>query len=205
MPEDLKHPQGPRQEWTVTGMDCAACATKIKTAVSRLPGVSEVELGVMSERLKLRLEGDTRAQTVEETVRALGYGIAGKGMDAGSPHEHDHDHDHPHDHEDPAERNLPWYRTAKGRLVVLTGGLLVLAWGIEVIFGAGIGVWAFALACLIGLAPVARRAWVALRMGQPFTIESLMTIAALGALVINAAEEAALVVFLFAVGEVLEG
>ena len=42
-------------------------------------------------------------------------------------------------------------------------------------------------------------------MGQPFTIESLMTIAAVGALFINAAEEAALVVFLFAVGEVLEG
>jgi Cd2+/Zn2+-exporting ATPase len=42
-------------------------------------------------------------------------------------------------------------------------------------------------------------------MGQPFTIESLMTIAAIGALFIGAAEEAALVVFLFAVGEVLEG
>tara|TARA_R110000850_G_scaffold8155_2_gene30273 strand:- start:1328 stop:3028 length:1701 start_codon:yes stop_codon:yes gene_type:complete len=42
-------------------------------------------------------------------------------------------------------------------------------------------------------------------MGQPFTIESLMTIAAIGALFIDAAEEAALVVFLFAVGEVLEG
>jgi len=40
---------------------------------------------------------------------------------------------------------------------------------------------------------------------MPFTIEMLMTIAATGALVINAAEEAALVVFLFAVGEVLEG
>ena len=42
-------------------------------------------------------------------------------------------------------------------------------------------------------------------MGQPFTIESLMTIAAGGALLIGAAEEAALVIFLFAVGEVLEG
>src|SRR5699024_9439040 len=52
---------------------------------------------------------------------------------------------------------------------------------------------------------VAKRAFEALRMGQPFTIESLMTIAAGGALLIGAAEEAALVVFLFAVGEVLEG
>ena len=40
---------------------------------------------------------------------------------------------------------------------------------------------------------------------MPFTIEMLMTIAAAGALLIGAAEEAALVVFLFAVGEVLEG
>jgi Cd2+/Zn2+-exporting ATPase len=40
---------------------------------------------------------------------------------------------------------------------------------------------------------------------MPFTIEMLMTIAATGALFIGAAEEAALVVFLFAVGEVLEG
>ena len=40
---------------------------------------------------------------------------------------------------------------------------------------------------------------------MPFTIEMLMTIAAVGALFIGAAEEAALVVFLFAVGEVLEG
>ena len=39
---------------------------------------------------------------------------------------------------------------------------------------------------------------------MPFTIEMLMTIAAIGALFIDAAGEAALVVFLFAVGEVLE-
>ena len=52
---------------------------------------------------------------------------------------------------------------------------------------------------------MAQRAFAALRMGQPFTIESLMTIAAIGALFLNAAEEAALVVFLLAVGEVLAG
>lgn len=68
-----------------------------------------------------------------------------------------------------------------------------------------VGPVAFALACLIGLVPIARRAFAALRLGQPFTIEGLMTVAAAGALFIGAAEEAALVIFLFAVGEVLEG
>ena len=88
--------------------------------------------------------------------------------------------------------------------MIFTALLLGAAWIIEYL-APEIGKWAFVAACLIGVAPVARRAFAALRMGQPFTIESLMTIAAIGALFIDAAEEAALVVFLFAVGEVLEG
>ena len=48
-------------------------------------------------------------------------------------------------------------------------------------------------------------AHMAARLGLPFTIEMLMSVAALGAVVIGAAEEAAAVVFLFLVGELLEG
>lgn len=65
--------------------------------------------------------------------------------------------------------------------------------------------YAFAVAMLVGLIPIARRAVAAALAGIPFTIETLMTIAALGAVVINASEEAAAVVFLFLVGELLEG
>ena len=43
-------------DWTISGMDCGSCASKIKDAVSRLPGVSGVEVGLMSERLRLTLE-----------------------------------------------------------------------------------------------------------------------------------------------------
>ena len=110
-----------------------------------------------------------------------------------------------HSHDDPADRGKSWYQTAKGRLVILTGTLLAVAWAFELLTSAEFGYWAFFIACLIGIAPVAKRAFEALRAGSPFTIESLMTIAAVGALSIGAAEEAALVVFLFAVGEVLEG
>ncbi|SMO56568.1 heavy metal translocating P-type ATPase [Paracoccus laeviglucosivorans] len=202
-----------RQEWTVTGMDCASCSLKVTRAVERLPGISQVSVALMSEKLSVTLTQDGRPEDVEGTVRSLGYGIAARGEDAGqAAHDHDHDdhagHDHSghgHSHDDPADRGKSWYRTGKGRLVILTGALLALAWLVELTTSAAIGYWAFVAACLIGVAPVARRAWAALRMGQPFTIESLMTIAATGALVIGAAEEAALVVFLFAVGEVLEG
>ncbi len=57
----------------------------------------------------------------------------------------------------------------------------------------------------VGLVPIARRALFGAMNGSPFSIETLMTVAAVGAVIINAAEEAAVVVFLFLVGELLEG
>ena len=195
------------------GMDCGACASKVRDAVGRLPGVSGVEVTMMSERLRLTLdEGKTDRDKVERTVRALGYGIAPRGPGAKRDFVMPGDADahpvateaetHPHDHApEPRKR---WYQTAKGRLVIVTGLLLAAAWAIEWLAPQQ-GSWAFVAACLIGVLPIARRAFTAARMGQPFTIEGLMTIAAIGALFIGAAAEAALVVFLFAVGEVLEG
>lgn len=233
-----KHDAAPVLEWTVTGMDCGSCAGKIKGAVERLPGVSAVEVALMSERLRLRLdEGQTGRQAVEKAVSALGFGIsmkvpgaegdADKGAaccghehhghspahDHDDEHEqhHDHVHGHAHGHSHEEEKPLAdgrrraWYQTGKGRLVILTGGLLALAWAAHFMLPAQVGTWVFAVACVIGVAPVARRAFAALAAGMPFTIEMLMTIAAAGALAIGAAEEAALVVFLFAAGEVLEG
>ena len=244
---------GERHDWTVTGMDCAACASKITTALERLPGVADVQVGVMSERLSLRLEpGATGREVVEAVVKKLGYGIAPKGQSTGkrkfvvpggpaAPAADDHaGHDHAgHDHKGhdhsahdqpghghatrPAPRDTDhggpghthaaapedigkhWYQTAKGKLVIGTGLLLAAATLVKLFASEQIALWAFVAACLIGVAPVARRAFAALRAGIPFTIEGLMTIAAIGALFIGAAEEAALVVFLFAVGEVLEG
>ncbi|ARC37752.1 heavy metal translocating P-type ATPase [Paracoccus yeei] len=219
-----------RREWTVTGMDCAACMTKVTRAVERLPGVSDVRVALMAERLSLNLApGMTEPETIEGTVRKLGFGIAPKGQQAprkkafvlpdampvpqastsevqdGSRATAPMRHKAPDVQEAPAERETSWHQTGKGRAVILTGALLSVAWLVELLTSAEAGSWAFVAACLTGLVPVARRAFEALRMGQPFTIEGLMTIAATGALVIGAAEEAALVIFLFAVGEVLEG
>jgi Cd2+/Zn2+-exporting ATPase len=99
---------------------------------------------------------------------------------------------------------VSWYQTNKGRLVLVTGACLAAAWVASLAWPT-LSYWAFVVACLIGVVPVARRAFAAAAAGMPFTIEMLMAIAATGALFIGAAEEAALVVFLFAVGEVLEG
>ncbi|MBB5224109.1 Cd2+/Zn2+-exporting ATPase [Amaricoccus macauensis] len=204
--------------WSLGGMDCAACAAKIKGAVERLPGVSSINVSVMSERLTLRLDGtDTAPETIERTVKGLGYTIARHGPAPGkkafvlpgdatsgpATAEPSPAGTHHHGMETPAA--TPWHGTSKGRLVLVTGALLALAWLLHFVVPGEIAPWLFAAACLVGLVPIARRAFAALRSGQPFTIEGLMTIAGVGALLIGAAEEAALVIFLFAVGEVLEG
>ena len=238
---------GERCDWTVTGMDCASCAAKITSALSRLPGVGDVQVGVMSERLTLNLDASrTPRETVEATVKKLGFGIAPKGSPvarkkefvmpwADSTEAHDHSgrdqgpasaatvaasssapkaniasdpgHGGPgHSHAtDPKDRDKRWFQTSKGKLVIGTGILLAAAWAVKLFGSETLANYAFIAACVIGVAPVAVRAFAALRAGIPFTIEALMTIAAIGALFIGAAEEAALVVFLFAVGEVLEG
>ncbi|RJE79897.1 heavy metal translocating P-type ATPase [Paracoccus sp. JM45] len=178
-----------RREWAVSGMDCAGCAAKITRAVQRLPGITDPQVTVMSQKLTLTTDGTTPEAQIEDEVRKLGFGIT-------APKAHGHNH---------GPQDGPWHSTAKGRLVIATGLLLALAWAIRLTTFGVIGHWAFIAACLIGVTPVARRAFQMASMGQPFTIEGLMTIAAAGALMIGAAEEAALVVFLFAVGEVLEG
>ncbi|QPM92047.1 heavy metal translocating P-type ATPase [Pseudooceanicola algae] len=212
---------GHQIEWRVTGMDCGACAGKVRGAVERLQGVTDVDVAPMTERLRLTLD-ETRStpEQVEKAVRAIGYGISPRGSapekpkggfvlpegaypgsDAVTP-ENEEEQAHPRRAE---EAQAAWHATSKGRLVLGTGVLLAAAWAVHLLASEDIAQWAFVLATLIGLVPVARRAFAMARIGMPFTIEMLMTIAASGALVIGAAEEAALVVFLFAVGEMLEG
>ncbi|SUP50565.1 cation transport ATPase, E1-E2 family [Vibrio metschnikovii] len=65
--------------------------------------------------------------------------------------------------------------------------------------------WMFTLTCLLGLVPIARKAWQLAKSGTPFAIETLMTVAALGALYLGETAEAAMVLLLFLVGERLEG
>lgn len=106
------------------------------------------------------------------------------------------------EHED--DGGLVWWKTRKGQLVIISALLLTAAYLISKLIPA-FGIWAFSISTLLALYPVARRALASARTGSVFTIEMLMTIAAIGALTIRAAEEASVVVFLFMVGELLEG
>ena len=64
--------------------------------------------------------------------------------------------------------------------------------------------WAFGLGAVASVTPFARSAFSKALNGRPFSIETLVTIAVLGAIPIGAGAEAVVVVALFSLGELLE-
>jgi Cd2+/Zn2+-exporting ATPase len=214
--------------YRIGGMDCAACAAKIDTAVRRVAGVEDVSVSVTAGTMTVRHDGSSDLKAIEKKVTGLGYSVAPLAGRAVPEHRHpadhdhshhDHDHDHTHDGHDHAGKAMKieglhghdhgttagrWWKSGKGRLTILSGLALVAAYAVGHLVPQ-VAPYAFVVAMLVGLIPIARRAVMAALAGTPFSIEMLMTIAAVGAVIIHAGEEAATVVFLFLVGELLEG
>ena len=190
-----------KTKYRVGGMDCAACATKIETAVSRIPGVSEVGASFTAGTMNVVHENVPFA-AIQKAVKSLGYSVASADAPAPEGEAHNHDHDGGEQHLDLGDG--PWWQTRKAKLTLACALALVLAYFVGLVAPA-IGHWAFLVALLVGLVPIGRRAVAGALAGTPFSIETLMTIAAVGAVIISATEEAATVVLLFLVGELLEG
>src|SRR5690606_27646243 len=87
------------------------------------------------------------------------------------------------------------------------GGAVILAGVLLSLLGLPDGLTrvVFIIATLIALYPIARSGLNNLLINHDFNINLLMTIAAVGAILIDETLEAATVIFLFAIGEALEG
>lgn len=175
----------------VEGMDCSACALKIENALKRLPGVTGINVNYGTETLALTLDEDrTSRKAIDDTIRRLGYRPQAETNEAA-------------DEGDDDREERPWWQTLKGQLVIANAGLLGVAFAIASV-APSLSFTAYLVAAALGLVPIAKRAAAGAVSGTPFSIETLMTVAAVGAIAIGAAEEAAVVIFLFAVGELLE-
>ena len=184
----------------VEGMDCASCAAKISEAVRRVAHVEDVKVSVMAGTMTVSHGQGVDIDAISKKVGSLGYRttpVSGEQRPQQDALAGMHGHDH-----GPSEG--PWWKTAKAHLTILCGLALALAFGLSQLFPQT-QPWGFIAAMAVGLVPIARRALFGALNGSPFSIETLMTVAAVGAVVIDASEEAAVVVFLFLVGELLEG
>ncbi len=68
--------------YKVGGMDCASCATKIDTAVRRMPGVEDVSVSVASGTMTVKHDGTGDLVAIEKKVVGLGYSLRALGQKA---------------------------------------------------------------------------------------------------------------------------
>ncbi|MCE5966689.1 Zn(II)/Cd(II)/Pb(II) translocating P-type ATPase ZntA [Enterobacter roggenkampii] len=172
--------RGNRYSWVVNGMDCAACARKVENAVKQVPGVSHVQVLFATEKLLVSADNDVSKQ-VEDAVSKAGYSLRSEAA--------------PAEKASSLKENLPLIT-----LIIM----MALSWGLEQI-NHPFGNLAFIATTLVGLFPIARQALRLMKSGSWFAIETLMSVAAIGALFIGATAEAAMVLLLFLIGERLEG
>ena len=167
--------------WQIAGMDCPSCARKIESAVQQLAQVRTARVIFASEKLVVDADQDIRP-AIEQAVKNVGFTLTVN---------------------DPQSQPAPQRRWQENAGLLLLALLMLTSWLLSQVSP----VWGdrlFVMTTLIGLAPIAFSAWKLLRGGSPFSIETLMTLAATGALVIGAHAEAAMVLLLFQLGERLE-
>lgn len=177
-------------ELKVRGMTCSGCASSIETAVSKLPAVDACSVNFTTETLRAT-GGGSEAQ-VAEVVRQLGFEVADDADDGGE-----------------TAVSFPSYiwQKRETRLALLAAILLLPGLVLTELLGQEL-LWTNGLALvslLLAGWPIARSAWGSLRVAREININVLMTIAAVGAVIIGAYVEAAMVMVLFALGEALEG
>ena len=114
----IEHPnaKGQTLNMRVEGMDCGACALKIENALMRLPGVSDINVNYGTEMLVLNHDADRISrQVIEDKIRDLGYTPRPAAAENATPTRSGEQDDR------------PWWKTRKGRLVLVTAGLLTVA------------------------------------------------------------------------------
>lgn len=198
-------------EYRIKGLSCAGCAQRIEDELKRLEHGGESRLSYNSGKLTLDpqismaevkriLKSDgayisSSLSLADDETAASGGGHAAHGH--GHSHAHAHDgHDHDHSHADGNHKMLKLLITAS----VIYAAALILDGTLE-----------RQAVILLYLAATAISGYTTFLRGLKnlfrfkFTIDTLMTIALIGAVAIGEWKEATLVAILFGLNELLEG
>ncbi len=181
----------------VTGLDCADCALKLEGALQHTDGVVSATTSFGAATLKVVFDPDEIVfDQVLERVRRLGYDTLegrqaresrdGRQATAGAP----------------AAGEGTLLRDPRTALTAVSGVAVAAGFAAEAL-APSLATPLFAAAVVSGGYLTARAAWYSLR-ARSIDMNVLMTIAVIGAIAIGQWSEAALVVFLFALGNLLQ-
>jgi len=172
--------------WKINGMDCPSCARKVETAINKIDGILDAKVLFATEKLVIKSNDAGIAALVEQAIVDTGFTFRS-----------------------PDQKNAPAKPT--GWLAIIQQNAQIISIASVMVFAAilkpylpQISEWLFILTCLVGLYPITKKAIVLAKSGTPFAIETLMSVAAIGALYLGESVEAAMVLLLFLIGERLE-
>ena len=175
------------KSWLVSGMDCQACARKVEKAISNIDGVIQAKVLFATEKLVVKYNNESLADTIEQVSITTGFPLTEVGSKK--------------------EKQQPetfWQAYIQPNLQIIAIAAAMLFAALLKSSAPQLSEGLFIATCLLGLYPVAKKAVQLARSGTPFAIETLMSVAALGALYLGETAEAAMVLLLFLIGERLE-
>lgn len=172
----------------IWGLDCADCAQKLQKAIDIIPGVNHTNVNFPSATLEV--EGSVSSDDIVAAAAALGY--------QAEPKERN-------DRIQPSE-NAAWLSRLVTSNTLWTGILLIAAFlAQESVFLRNYAIACYLAAMVIGGYHIARSGLSMLIRGKQLDMNALMTVAAVGAVMIGQYQEGAVVVFLFSLGNTLQG
>ena len=64
------------EQFNVTGMSCAACSAHVERAVSKVPGVKQVTVSLLTNQMRVDYEAPATAERICQAVEQAGYGAS---------------------------------------------------------------------------------------------------------------------------------
>jgi Cd2+/Zn2+-exporting ATPase len=179
--------EGARAHFRFAEGCCLDCAGDITGTLRELPGVRAVEVLGASGLVVVDHDGTVAAEAVRRKAAQLGLGLVPADRPSG-----------------PAPVGRPWWRRAP--LLALAAASILLLVGLvaeHLLDHDGLARASYLAALVVGgIYPV--KGAVRLLRARRLTIGTLLVVAAAGAVVLGVLEEAALLVVVFSLGEVLE-
>ncbi|GAB5493669.1 MAG: heavy metal translocating P-type ATPase [Phototrophicaceae bacterium] len=187
-----------QQTYDIGNLDCANCAKELEVGINKLEGVSSASVNFSN--MTLSVNGESSFSALQKRTQQFGHTL----------------------HEQSSTKKIKAKpKTRKGVLgfwdyllsrqdtqLALIGTAMVLAGFVISLIAPNIpmiSVGIYTIALVIAVYPIATKGLNALRINHRFTIDLLMSIAGVGALILGEYLEATTVVFLYIIGEALEG
>lgn len=172
----------------VKGLDCPDCANLVQRSVESIPGVVKAEINFSAGKLRVIHHADKAP--LQKIVQVLGQiGHPATIQSSGQP-----------------TKELTWWKQPRILFLGIAGFLtLFTLLATEVVhfeIPETIVRVLYSVAALIGVLYPAKSGWIALRQKR-LTINTLLVVAVVGAIYLNLWEEAAGLVVIFSLGDVL--